>query len=632
MAGFAEETSTTRSGDSCSSTPTLPGLYGDESFTGSGFVPLVVFAGTADESCTTRSGDSCSSTPTLPGLYGDESFTGPDGDIIEVFYPAVGAPEHPTEDCFNRGAFDMGGHKSTFDVWESAEAGVGDVVAFMQRSAASRHEARSRLFDTVQAAAAVALGEHFEHFALIGSAALCIDTPESDLDAVAFTRYAAGIASNGSANELNARPPPDPVEALHWVKHALSCHPSLQLQLVECTQVPLLTVIADDGEQLDLTVDQPLGVWHVQWFQSQRVVPFAPLNRVPAPRGSWERGLESLTLQCVKLWIRRRGIPVAKHGGYPTVVWNLMVLHVLRCSVFVDGGNTVESTDERTLLGAVAAFFDRFADGGLVGTLLFAGGTHAEFRPQVESKGTQMLSPGLSVLDPTAVGGETPTNLAPRVSPATQLLHTYELQRGQQLSAEALASCRDREYQRIREEGKSGAAAVRALFASVSEVWNTVPTVVPAWPCGVLVLRDDRFQIGLLRRIDPKPGWGANFLHRRDASSRILIRWCDIDETTGTVVQRDGGRRSLSCVHPCDVVCIVPLHNRGSDDGAATSSALEMGPEGVERWRCMKALLRARAGDCQPTDKVESGRRQTKMSRWRTKGRSTRSGLQGQLT
>ena len=34
MAGFAEETSTTRSGDSCSSTPTLPGLYGDESFTG----------------------------------------------------------------------------------------------------------------------------------------------------------------------------------------------------------------------------------------------------------------------------------------------------------------------------------------------------------------------------------------------------------------------------------------------------------------------------------------------------------------------------------------------------------------------------------------------------------------------
>jgi len=112
---------------------------------------------------------------------------------------------------------------------------------------------------------------------------------------------------------------------------------------VDCARVPVLTVWSKDGRlSLDLTVDQPLGEWHVLWFQSLwQWDPFASLpETLPPPIGEdkkhWSAGLEATVLRCIKWWLRRRNIPVSKEGGYPTVVWTLMVLHVLRCSVFVN--------------------------------------------------------------------------------------------------------------------------------------------------------------------------------------------------------------------------------------------------------------------------------------------------------
>jgi hypothetical protein len=207
----------------------------------------------------------------------------------------------------------------------------------------------------------------------------------------------------------------------------------------------VLTVFSGSGElSLDLTVDQPLSEWHVLWLQSQRANPVfdaSCMQGVPVPAmDAWEQGLEAAALRCVKWWLRRRHIPVSKEGGFPTVVWTLMVIHALRCSVFYNeaqGDKARPVFDERALLGALAAFFDRFSEGGLAGTLLFQEGFNAVFCPRPAADGTgpplSLASDSFSVLDPTtthqdcAAFGIAPLELVPRISPATQLLHAYEL-------------------------------------------------------------------------------------------------------------------------------------------------------------------------------------------------------------
>jgi len=317
-------------------------------------------------------------------LSGDESLLGPDGELYEIFYPgdsppeelsprfaetssdaSVGSPDqHVTLELHSGTEVAAAGNWQSLDTGTgkpqtSAEVGILGILTFMRGVAAVSYPARSQLFDTVQTAAAIALGDHFERFALVGSTALRIDTPDSDLDAVVFTRSSV----SPSGEDLH---PPLATDALRRITEMLrASDPSLRLQLVDCTRVPVLTVFSSDGElSLDLTVDQPLSEWHVLWLQSQRKDPVFDLpfmQGVPVPTlDGWEQGLEAAALRCIKWWLRRRHIPVSKEGGYPTVVWTLMVIHALRCSVFYNEGNgddACTTVNERTLLGAIAAFF-----------------------------------------------------------------------------------------------------------------------------------------------------------------------------------------------------------------------------------------------------------------------------------
>jgi len=247
----------------------------------------------------------------------------------------------------------------------SALIGISDVVEFMRTAAVARYPGRARLFELVQEATTEALGAHFQRLALVGSTALRIDTPESDLDVVAFTK---GADAEHPADEDKKKPVPAPcpVDALRWIAQALVARDAtLRLQLVDCSKVPVLTAVSWDGElSIDITVDQPLGETHVTWFQrlwhkEPVVTPVQQKDPSPAlpepcvdPDGEgWEQGLEAVALRCVKWWLRRRRIPVSKEGGYPTVVWTLMVLHVLCNSPL---GNVVSEEDNdrsRDLLG-----------------------------------------------------------------------------------------------------------------------------------------------------------------------------------------------------------------------------------------------------------------------------------------
>jgi hypothetical protein len=538
-------------------------------------------------------------------VTGDETLLGPDGEMYEVFYPRDCMPEEPTPTVITAPA-DCS--PSTSDCQEQQVAqqtqcvetlladqpasqstgwGIGDIVTYMQCVRAARYPARARFFEFMRAVTAATLGSHFDRLALVGSAALCIDTPESDLDAVAFTQPSP---EDGS-------PSPPPGEVLRRIAEALvSAGWPLRLQLVDCARVPVLTVITPtaDGEleSIDLTVDQPLGEWHVLWFLGQRAEPEpepAPLQKVPAPRpDGWEQGLEAAALRCVKWWLRRRRLPVSKEGGFPTVTWTLMVIHVLRCSLFLkeagSGGNcNTSGLDEQALLGALALFFDRFAGGGPAGTLHFASDGRAEFWPQqpVSEQASQTLLPEaahLSVLDPTTSEGDGAqlgvqhADLAPRISPATRLLHAFELRRAAQLSAAALDA-----RSQANDESNN---VLRELFTDVGETANTVPVDVNvedahAARSAVAVLVDGVLQLGVLEKVRPKRGWNAPFLHRGDSTSRLAMRPCVVDTVTGAVSRSEG----LTWFCPVDFVCALKLQQDSLTD------------ESLERWRELNATL-----------------------------------------
>jgi len=547
----------------------------------------------APESAPAR-GTACRAQWQPSSAWGGEDIVGPDGEIYEVFYPK--AHEDDELEGPDGMSTQLPGSPQDlelveeFETWQpvvdwvstEAEVRIAAMVEHMSRQAVSSYPARHALFETVKAATEEALGDHFDSFALVGSTAMRIDTPDSDLDAVAFTKDAAGS--------------PEPRDALRLVAERLEEREGgqLGLQLVPCARVPVLTVLSADGTQsLDLTVNETVGLWHVWWFQTHRaqlVTDPIPLQYVPAPalEGS-SQGLEADALRCVKWWLRRRRIPVAKEGGYPSVVWTLVVLHVLRCSLFLAGGDG--QRDSLTLLGALAAFFDRLAESGLTGTFFFEGGTNAAF---LQGAAAAPPASGLSVIDPTTTceesvaWGITPTDLAPKTSAATQLLHRCELRRAQRLSAIALGVGRVDSQERAAAE-LSGAEALQELFADVGESVNSLPSEVPAEPCAVVAVQEGGAVLtGLLEQVRPKPGWTAPFLRRDDIRSGFALRRCEVDTVTGSLVEYQDAD-ALEWFHPSDFVCAVPLR-RCREPAAGRQQAHRLEPEGLRRLLELRAV------------------------------------------
>eukprot|EP00747_Dinoflagellata_sp_TGD_P163366 gnl/TRDRNA2_/TRDRNA2_181966_c0_seq1.p1 gnl/TRDRNA2_/TRDRNA2_181966_c0~~gnl/TRDRNA2_/TRDRNA2_181966_c0_seq1.p1 ORF type:complete len:823 (+),score=129.86 gnl/TRDRNA2_/TRDRNA2_181966_c0_seq1:86-2470(+) len=603
----------------------------------------------------------CSSWSSPEGdelLDGDEACLGPDGDLYEIFYPskwtsyeeirasagilACAANPHCQLKPHDE---EPGSHACGCGIarQSSAETSMVDILSWMHEVTASRHPARMQLFAAVRSAAQSALGENFGRFALVGSTALGIETPASDLDVVVFTK-----AGNAGAQQR-----PSAAVVLRKIAAALAERdsalqlPSHHIEIIDSARVPVLVVRTADRElSLDLSIDQPLPEWHVLWFQSQQPEPPpnpAPLQRVPTPHAADRvsrvcSGLEAECLRCIKWWLRRRGMPTMKEGGYPSLVWTLMALHALRCSVLVDDGGISGSSDvdtdvdctdssdgpvarrdddqdfARKLLGMLAVFFDRFSERrNMSGTMFFAAGKHAEFRPQpppdteddaVPSRfdsWAPFLGAELSVLDPTTTTdmGTEPqgTELAPRISPATNLLHTYEFRRARRLLAVALSSMGPADTAKIPGfdgSDPSGREALRQLFSKPAADVSTLPTVVPAETTGVVLLSGGQLFLGILTRVYPKAGWTAPFLHRRDAVSTFSVKLCTLDVSTGAVHpvgtgSEDGSDESE--FHPCHFVCLATLVTSATTDSAEATSTLWLDTDDLERWIQMLEIL-----------------------------------------
>jgi len=586
---------------------------------------------------------------------GDETLKGPDGDLYEVFYPSFEAPVEWSmifsnafhcgmrssmspigEDCVGMiSSSSLGASNALKDVstliggasllnspamkWldesdassaderggihreSSADDCLQEMLSLLSSVTIEQQPRRAQLIATAEAAAVDALGEHLARFALVGSTACGIHTPDSDVDVVVFTRP----VQSRTATRFPAGKP-SPVEALRLIAIAIFARDAtLRVELIESARVPILVAQTADGElSLDLAIDQPLASSHVKWFQNlpETFAPeFAPV--FSAVLEGERHSTQLAFLRCIKWWLKRRHLPRAKEGGYPSLVWMLLAVHAQRCSVYVDQNNN--GGHSSAILAALAAFFDRFAErSGLSGTILFSGGTHAEFRPALHG-GETALAPWarLSVLDPTSTptvnpgaafsAGPVPSDsttsdqevgepmeLAPQLSIGSQLLHAYELCRAQRLSAAALGSKDDQRGSR--------ADFLRRMFAEVDETVNTLQVgVPPRQPIGILYLLGSELKLGILRNVQPKEGWYAPFLHRRDKRSKVTMLPCRIDADMGYVTPQHG---EVFC-RPHEFVCTVALRKLFPPSKAQEANNLLLDSEGRERWSEMKRIL-----------------------------------------
>mmetsp|Transcript_34498 Transcript_34498/g.78748 ORF Transcript_34498/g.78748 Transcript_34498/m.78748 type:complete len:640 (+) Transcript_34498:35-1954(+) len=529
----------------------------------------------------------------------DEIQTGPDGVLYDISYlgPEEMALElthavNAEESCLELDDPRMTSPSAREWLEVSAASSVENMLASIHQGNQRRLPKRVSLFNSVNDAVVEALGAHLQRLALVGSTALRIETPASDLDVVVYTKAVYPVDNA----DVDCVPPPSAGEVLQNIAVAIVQRDrSLLVQLIDTARVPVLVIRTSDKEvSLDLTVDRPAAEWHVLWFQSQN----SSLRRLEYPtalagmpnEGPEDDSFVASVLRIVKWWLRRRKLPTAKEGGYPSIVWTLMVLHVLRCSIVVGERDERGRPRRRgeAVLTALAAFFDRFSgEDSLSGTLLFADGTHSEFRPE--------LGTDLSVLDPTFTASipfdAHSAQLAPRLSPATQLLHAYELCRARLLSQAALA-----ELHSELPSDDHGVAKFEAVFKEVGCEMNYVPHAPDCNGQAAIFFSHDALYLGLLRKVESRFSWCEPFLHRRDASSLIEAQLCEVELETGIVSplwKRNAPVRIT--FHPQHFVCLAAVQACQETYGDAS---MLMDSEALARWQAMSEIVQQHQINC----------------------------------
>jgi len=468
----------------------------------------------------------------------------------------------------------------------ACEVFLMEMLAAMDQHMQQLRETQQGLVATVELACRQALGVSFARLVLVGSAALRVETPGSDIDVVCFTRRGDNIKAGL------------PVDALRKIYCALLAlvnqYPNgsqnLNMELIEDARVPILRVLwgpADGSIAVDVSLDQHRPVDHVRWFQN---VGAAPTPSAPPPMVA---PLVTLTLRCVKWWLRQRQIPRTKEGGLPTIAWLLMAVHVCSLPETHQQALLNGTRPMAALLASLAAFFLNYTtQGGFDGVLKFAPhGSSSEFKRNKDKSRSPW--PELSILDPTREGVES-LDLAPRLPPATQLLFAHELRRASRRLQEASPhTLRDQENTVDNKQDPLQSTDMRRrleeVFKPLPEGDNSLPiSVLEGKGFAALFLWSDsdgsgvgNLELGLVERITPRPGWSAPFLHRSDNRSELQVRLCDIDERNGKCTPR---KKSTVFLCPCHFICRVHADREGR--GPWTLNA-----EGQDRVKAMKTYL-----------------------------------------
>lgn len=458
------------------------------------------------------------------------------------------------------------------DTVHSGEDFLMEMLAGMDHHMQQVRDSQQGLVATVELACRRALDQHFGRLVLVGSAALRVETPGSDVDVVCFTRRdrpeAAGL-------------PVTVLRRVHWVlrdlvkQYSTDGAANFSMELIDDARVPVLRVIwgsAARSVAVDVSVDQIRPVDHVQWFQR---VGAAPCPKSPPPVVA---PLVTLTLRCVKWWLKQRQIPRTKEGGLPTIAWLLMAIHV--CSLPETHEQAIAGClrPMGALLASLSSFFRHYAAlGCLDGVLQFApDGSSSEFRRRCERSSDSWAE--FAVLDPTREGSES-LNLAPPLPPATQLLLAHELRR----AGQRLEKVRPRCEASLGE----GRRILAEVFEPLPEGTNAMPSFLAGY-VGVLLLWGEdskghgirNIELGVVEHVVPRPGWTAPFLHRSDDRSELHVRLCDVEERNGRCHPR---RKNTVVLCPCHFICRVHLDKEGR--------CWRLGAEGMERFKAMRRYL-----------------------------------------
>ncbi|CAK9039782.1 unnamed protein product [Durusdinium trenchii] len=281
---------------------------------------------------------------------------------------------------------DLHSEQSYSETAQTAQESLHDILLKLKEDCERLSHEREWLFKAVRNAAAEALGQNFERMSLVGSVALKIDIPASDVDAVAFTKK-----------------PMDSVQALQATASILRNQVST----------------ANSAVCLDMSVNQKLPAAHAKWVGGLKV---------------FQREHARDFLRCVKYWHSQRQIPGTKEGGYPALAWLFLALHVLALHD-TQPDPAVEAGSQR-VVKLLREFF-----------ALFSSGSHDDLRfggswcsPPISQMETFWQFPSIQdpvTADPLDKGVQRLTHEIPA---ATQLLYAAEFRRAQMLLAEEVGS------------------------------------------------------------------------------------------------------------------------------------------------------------------------------------------------
>jgi len=453
-----------------------------------------------------------------------------------------------------------------------AEVFLMEMLAAMDIHMQQLRDTQQGLVATVELACRRALQQSFDRLVLVGSAALRVETPGSDVDVVCFTRP-------GYREALGL--PVDVLRRVHWslsefINQFADFPMYFSMELIDDARVPILRVLwGPPGNQVavDVSVDQSRPLEHVRWFQRVGV---APRPSEPPPTVA---PLVTLTLRCVKWWLKQRQIPPKKEGGLPTIAWLLMAVHV--CSLKETSQEAMAGGQRpmAALLASMAAFFRHYQSlACLDGVLHFSGdGSSSDFRRRQQTG--QSAWSELAVLDPTSdrSGGQESLNVVPRLFPATQLLLSYELQRAHERLSTIPGNT----------EGRS---ILEDALCPVAEGLNALPSyLLMKGTLGALVVCDEvvpgtgiqQVELALIDSVSPRPGWTAPFLLRSDERSEVVVRLLDVEERSCRCRCRHG--RSPMTLSPANFICQVFLEHEGG--------TMRIDSEGFARFHAMRQII-----------------------------------------
>eukprot|EP00930_Biecheleria_cincta_P025311 TRINITY_DN18041_c0_g1_i1.p1 TRINITY_DN18041_c0_g1~~TRINITY_DN18041_c0_g1_i1.p1 ORF type:complete len:673 (-),score=107.12 TRINITY_DN18041_c0_g1_i1:342-2294(-) len=402
---------------------------------------------------------------------------------------------HPVEalavpECKTPGAAGIFlGSAPTYD----CEACLYAMLAGMDRHCQQMRPWQQYWVSLVENACRTVIGAEFKKLVLVGSIALSLETPGSDVDLVCLT--------NSPAQGV------DTIDILHKVKDFVmanyqhSGYPEkFHAVVVDDARVPILSLLSGNHVLVDLSVNSQNSLDHIDWFR--RVGP-APTSLVSVS----DIPVRTATLRLIKWWLRLRRVPRAKSGGLPTIAWMLLVMH--SCSEQANTASPGSDNDRRMaqILGLLSSFFQTYTTvSGLDGVLQFEqDSSSSTFHRRDGARKVGQAE--LTVVDPNSG-----INLTPPMSPAMHLLLVHELLRARSLLKEASPTGNSIFLQRV--------------FEPVPEFANSLPATITE-PFGALVLvekaADGVCTVELVRisRIHKLPWWNAPFLPRWDRQTTL---------------------------------------------------------------------------------------------------------------